>query len=668
MSVAEIAWRTRTAFIQQTWRFATPRGPAVGSIAWNGAALPRLETIGRNKVDPAARERLLQVAEGILAGRWTVFGHNFTTAPAEPDWHRDVLTGIRSDPTLYCFSVPYRDPAQVGNVKTVWEPSRLHHVTVLAAAYRISHDARFARLAAEHLKSWWRGNPPLRGIQWLSGIELGMRLIAWVWTRRLLSDWEGVEALFEGNPDFLLQLHQHERWLAALHSQGSSANNHLVAEAAGLFMAATAFSGTPQQESWATLAAGILEQEVLTQTFADGLNRELAFGYHGYVLGLLLVAAVEGEADGKPFSDAYWLALTRMADALAANLTRDPSGVLHPPRQGDGDDAFALLLDSPGDGPWSPLLELAGTVLGERDWWPKPAGGSVLAKAVAPLAGDRGARDPARHLRPTRRPNAFKEAGVTFLRTPDDALSVRVDHGPHGFLSTAAHGHADALAFELAVGGKPILIDPGTYCYQGAPDWRRYFRSTLAHNTLEIGGADQADQAGPFLWSNQPTSWIESSRDIDDGDQAELVVAHDGYRRLKPGATHFRRFILERSAQTLLISDWLDAAEAMPVRLAFHFHPAVEVVLREHAATLHWAGGSAVIDLPEKLSWSVHRGEEDPPLGWYSPEFGEKMPTAVLIGSGAVSAGEWLETRFRTGAAASGDSAAGIRSLKEIPA
>src|SRR4051794_34556029 len=100
MSVAEIAWRARTALIQQAWRFATPRAPAVGSIGWTGAKLPPMEP-----VDPAARQRLLDCAEEILAGRWPVFGHNFDTAPADPDWHRDIRTGIRSNPALYCFSV-----------------------------------------------------------------------------------------------------------------------------------------------------------------------------------------------------------------------------------------------------------------------------------------------------------------------------------------------------------------------------------------------------------------------------------------------------------------------------------------------------------------------------------------------------------------------------------
>src|SRR5262249_48323323 len=148
------------------------------------------------------------------------------------------------------------------------------------------------------------------------------------------------------------------------------------------------------------------------------------------------------------------------------------------------------------------------------------------------------------------------------LRSLPDApgtLTVRVDHGPHGFLSTTAHAHADALAFELWVGGHPVLIDPGTYCYQGEPEWRRYFRSTRAHNTLEIAGADQAGQAGPFLWSCGPASWTKAASGIDDGNVAELTVAHDGYHRLESKATHRRHFHLDRANRMLTVEDRIDA-------------------------------------------------------------------------------------------------------------
>ena len=73
--------------------------------------------------------------------------------------------------------------------------------------------------------------------------------------------------------------------------------------------------------------------------------------------------------------------------------------------------------------------------------------------------------------------------------SPSDGEEIwcRCDAGPHGFLSIAAHAHADALAVEVRYNGVDVLADPGTYCYHGEPRWRSYFRSTLAHNTIEVG-------------------------------------------------------------------------------------------------------------------------------------------------------------------------------------
>ena len=68
---------------------------------------------------------------------------------------------------------------------------------------------------ATQLRSWWAANPFLSGIHWTSGIELGVRLLSWVWIRRLLDGWSGAGPLFEGNRTFLRQLHHHQEWLAA---------------------------------------------------------------------------------------------------------------------------------------------------------------------------------------------------------------------------------------------------------------------------------------------------------------------------------------------------------------------------------------------------------------------------------------------------------------------
>lgn len=96
---------------------------------------------------------------------------------------------------------------------------------------------------------------------------------------------------------------------------------------------------------------------------------------------------------------------------------------------------------------------------------------------------------------------------MTILRGPA-GIWCRCDGGPHGFLSIAAHGHADALSVEVRHDGVDLLADPGTFCYHGQPEWRQYFRSTLGHNTLQVDGADQSVSGGPFLWTRHARSRV----------------------------------------------------------------------------------------------------------------------------------------------------------------
>ena len=107
------------------------------------------------------------------------------------------LTGRRSAPGRYAFRVDHRSDAQVGNVKQVWEISRLQHLTLLATAWFLAHEEKYANRVADHLRSWWQENPFLSGVHWTSGIELGIRLISLAWIRRLLDDWPGAGDLFE---------------------------------------------------------------------------------------------------------------------------------------------------------------------------------------------------------------------------------------------------------------------------------------------------------------------------------------------------------------------------------------------------------------------------------------------------------------------------------------
>jgi hypothetical protein len=578
----------------------------------------------------------------VLESTWPLLG---VARPdlADPDWFLDPTTGARAPDDVLGFRINHRDEAVTGNVKQVWELSRHHHLTQLAAAYWVSGDERYAEAADRQLRSWWSQNPFLSGIHWTSGIELGVRLVSWVWVRRLLDEWPKVQDLFEHNQDCRRQVRWHQEYLAAFHSAGSSGNNHAIAEDVGLLVAACAFPWFEETDRWRESASRRLHEDLTRNTGRDGLNRELATDYHRFVTELALVGAAEARASGHDLGVEVWRLITSCLDAAAALL--DVSG--RPPRQGDGDEGRALVLDGDAD-PWATLLSIGAATVGPCDWWPaiEP---TLAGTTIGGLAG----LQPVTAGRTAERPRSFAAAGLTLLRTPaghSPEIWCRCDGGPHGFLSIAAHAHADALSVEVRHDGVDILADPGTYCYHGEPEWRSYFRSTAAHNTIRIDGRDQSVSGGPFLWTTRADARLTDDETGADGEQI-WAAAHDGYCSLPGGGLrHQRRVRLFPEARTIVIDDLLTGNGTHQVELFLHLGPDVTAVLKSDRAELTWScrgvPASATLELPHALAWSAHRGETDPPRGWYSPAFGERVPSTTLVGHGVASGTTSLVTEL----------------------
>ncbi|MFB8773260.1 heparinase II/III family protein [Streptomyces broussonetiae] len=628
MGPREVGGRVADTVRRRRWRTARPDAPAVTGARFT-AVLPA-GTLAA--VPPDAVKRLVAEADRLMGGHAEFFGV-VRDDLVDPDWCFDPKTGRRA-PWGYAFDVPYRNEEAVGDVKQIWEPSRHQYLTVLAAAYAVTGNERYAERVAEHLRSWWTLNAPLRGVHWTSGIELGIRLLSWVWVRRLLDGWPGAAGLFEENPEAHRQIWYHQRWLAEFPSRGSSANNHVIAEAAGQFAASCVFDWFPDSARWRAEALRSLERQLRANTFGSGLNRELATEYHGLVLELGLAAVAEADAAGVPVPEPVRLTLLRMTDALAAVVDNR----LRPPRQGDADDGHGLVVDGAGTDRWASLLATGDALFGRLPWWPEVSGTDVRTPLLAALIRPTG---PAA-ARPATRPDHFADAGLTILRGPEE-IWCRCDGGPHGFLSIAAHAHADALSLEVRHDGVDVLADPGTYCYHGQPEWRRYFRSTLGHNTLQLDGADQSVSGGPFLWTRHARSRVLVA-DTSRAGVARWCAEHDGYRP----TVHRRRVELTATTRELRVVDEVRGGPRRSVRLAFHLGPAITADLDGSRALLTWTRDgedrSAVLDLPGQLSWAAHRGASEPPLGWYSPGFGRKEPSTTLVGTGFADGTEEFTT------------------------
>jgi hypothetical protein len=644
MSPAEMAWRARDQVLRAVWtrrqvtpdRIAAVVSPLTGERRFTACLPPHTAA----QVPPEAKAAVLSAADRLMRGEWEVLGV-LRTDLIQPDWFHDPVTGRRSPQARCAFRIDHRRQEETGDIKQVWEIARLQHLTLLGTAWVLTQHQPYAERVASQLRSWWRENPFLSGIHWTSGIEVGIRLISLAWIRRLLDEWPPVADLFEHNELAVQQIHWHQQYLAAFRSRGSSANNHVLAEAAGQLVASCAFPWFSESKRWRRNSADLLERELDRNTFPSGIGRELASGYQGFITELGLIAAVEAKACGRPLGAATWQRLCAMVDSAAALLDER----LRPPRQGDDDEGRALLLDAPTPNHWVSLLGLGEALFGRLDWWPtaRADAGSVIIGALAGGMDDVSGR-------PAQRPSRFADAGITVLRTTEGEepeIWCRCDGGPHGYLSIAAHAHADALSVEVRYGGADILADPGTYCYHGEPAWRSYFRSTIAHNTVELSGQSQSKDGGPFLWLRHA-----SAREIEFGDFGEVTTwtaEHTGYTSLDPPARHRRTVRLDRASRTIDIVDEIDRNH--DICLAFHLGPEVRAELNGASAVLIWPGAArpvtARLDLPRRLQWSLHRGESDPILGWYSSGLGRRVPAVTLLGRGRSAAGEQLSTQLR---------------------
>lgn len=591
MGPAEIAGRIGHLARISRWRFrrSWPAPVAIksagGALLWDPVAF----------LAPEERLALLQEADRCLAGQYTILNLSFTEHPIE--WHRDPQTG-RVAPMDFSFSVPYREPDRVGNVKNIWEKSRHHHLTVLAIAYRLTGDPRYSSAVASQLLSWVRDNPVMRGVNWASSLELGIRLISWVWIEQLLRESPEHDALFGESGALWPAIYWHQRIIDGHMSVGSSANNHLIGEAAGLYLASVRWPRFAESSQWTVRSKSVLEDQAAAQTFPEGLNRELAFGYHLFVLEFLLLSL--GISNG---SDRSALRVRDVVGRMLAvlPLVADAGGNL--PRYGDEDDGMAVQLRPTGS---------------DRVRWIGAIAKSLGFPEASPEHGSIG----------------FESAGVYVLRSTSKSgreLFCLADAGPLGYLSIAAHGHADALSFSLSYDGVPIVVDPGTYAYHVEPEWRSYFRGTAAHNTLVIDGFDQSTQAGSFLWRTKAHARVLHWQDHP---FPSLSAEHDGYARLPGRPIHCRNLSLFNDR--LEIRDQVIGAGEHDLEWRFHLFPERDATVQEGKCTipLNRAGAPIharfAVNLDPRLQWEVRRGA--PNAGWYSAGFNRLEPASVLIG------------------------------------
>ncbi|MFC1793705.1 heparinase II/III family protein [Planctomycetota bacterium] len=589
-------------------------------------------------------ESLLAKAQRIAEHRLDFFDQKDKYLGDPIIWNHDHKRS-QDTPMTYCASLDYRDVEETGDCKFVWEPNRHHQFVVLARAYRASGDTRFANAVAEQLDSWLEQNPFGLGMNWRSGLELGIRLINWVWAVDLIEESGAIDEQLRHR--ILDCIARHIWEIDRKYSRGSSVGNHLIGEAAGVFVATSYFRNLRHASRWRARSWEILNREILNQTYPDGGPREHTTGYHLFILQFFVIAGIVARVTGQDIPEAYWSRLEKMFEFLGV-LNEGGDNL---PAFGDGDDGYVLDI---GRDPHSVREWLAvGATLFRRSDFKAWAGG--YAEPVEWLLGEserqsfKAIPEPQNKTSTSR---AFKDSGYYLLQHGEfyspDRISVVFDCGPLGMEPLAGHGHADALSFTLRAFGKDVLVDPGTYDYFSYPKWRKYFRSTAAHNTVVIDRRDQSEMLGLFLWGRRARTRCLSWQPTDLG--GKVIGEHDGYAHMGDPVIHRRTLELDGRNRKLIVRDEINAGAKHEIEVFFHFaeHCVVNPA-NENRYLIDVGQGTVTIELDRCVRVESFSGSEDPICGWVSRGYHRKEPGTTLVGRCTCEGNTSLVCRFEIG-------------------
>ncbi|MFO1171409.1 MAG: alginate lyase family protein [Hyphomicrobiaceae bacterium] len=427
-----------------------------------------------------------------------------------------------------------------------------------------SADDTHRSLQRELVARWIDENAIGSGNGW-EPYPTSLRLVSWIkWSL-------GGVAL---EPAWQSSLADQARWLRR-HIEWHLLGNHLLANAKALIFAGLFFDGAEAGE-WLSKGLSILAHELDEQILDDGAHFELSPMYHAIMLEDLLDLANAARAYGIQASplDRIAALTTRMRTWLAAMCHADGEPAFF------NDTAFGI----------APRR-------GEIEDYAKR-----LGLPSAPGIGTLTHLESSGYVRATR-------GGATLIL---DAAAIGPDYLP-------GHAHADTLAFELSFGRERVIVNSGTSTY--APGaLRKWQRSTAAHSTVEIDGADSSE-----VWASFRVARRARVHDVgvtESGSEIVVRAAHDGYRRLRGRPIHRRSWRL-REGQ-LEITDTVDSSAQHSCIARFHLGPQVRAAISAggRKGTLRLADGRTI-------AWSTSHEATIVPGTWY-PEFGKAVPTTTL--------------------------------------
>lgn len=525
MSVGEVLWRLGQKKLAKAERrtFGKHHIRLTDGVFYQGKEDLRFHVeklpIAARAVDGGADAIIAQSKEKTTWNRCISLLGGYDYEKYRKDWHAGFQTENHWQ-LDFSYDLQYKQRDEIGDARTNWELNRHFQFALLACDYYHSSEEKFLTELSELFADWNQKNPFLHGISWTSVMEIAIRDINWIYTlgflKKTLEDLDGQHFDHADQNELMHRKKQLNvfceqlrigiinmtTYISAHYSRYSSANNHVIVEAATMGIAGIVM----ECEEWLDMAVDILNAEIPRQNYKDGVNKEVSLHYQSFFMEAvgLLVLAMQQNRRNVPMNWRYML--QKMSRYMAECQGDHGETIVF----GDDDEGKLLDLEGisgkgckaekelPHRNHYLYVLQLMSLILPER-YTDKVTDVSLLR--IASTAKIEAAAQKPRYV--TQGNICYEDGGVSILKSNDGRVLIGIDHGELGFGSIAAHGHADALSFQMYLDGKPVFADAGTYIYHTDLESRNAFRKTENHNTVTINGKDQSEMLGAFLWGKR---------------------------------------------------------------------------------------------------------------------------------------------------------------------
>lgn len=481
----------------------------------------------------------------------------------EPETGQDLVEGVAFQNRFRPFGAGPLD-WRAAEMPKLWRYN-LHYFDYLH--WPMVSEGRKAELIA----SWIAENPPGTPDAW-EPYTASLRIANWVrlfmqprWREQVAQDW-------------LDNLADQAAWLARNLEYHILANHHLKNGKALLF-AGLFFRGR-DADRWLQLGTRILREQIREQFLPDGGHYELSPMYHALCLEDLLDV---------------WNLAQGSDPELDRELRQEIEGAARRAL-----DFLAAILMPNGD---IPLFNDA-----------------AFGVAPAPAAlFDYGERL-FRYQRPAESSRALIDSGYFRLGEGPDRLII--DCGPVSPSYQPGHTHCDMLSYELALDGRPVVVDTGVYDYEPSAE-RAWSRSTRGHNTVGVDGAEQSEVWGVFRVARRARPCLAEL--VLDGGQGDRFVGElEGFPSVAGRIRHRREVVYEPLA-VWRVQDRVSGSGSHNVDSWMHLHPDLSTeIIGGTVVVVDRAGRVIAVIEPETgVGVALETGQ-------YFPCFGTKLPNQVV--------------------------------------